>query len=66
MLSRWLEWKPTKIIETTAEHHPTEPTKPGFDGFVGSFSDDFAITGGCPTGGTIPVDSEPLAGRREP
>lgn len=35
--SRWMTWKPrTRILTDSSEGAPSEPTKPGFDGFVGS------------------------------
>jgi len=34
-MSRWLSWQP-KNFKSSDELGPSEPTKPGFDGFVGS------------------------------
>ena len=35
-MSRWLTWKPHQIFWNCPQEEPTKPTKPSFDGFVGS------------------------------
>jgi hypothetical protein len=43
--NKWLEWTP-KVIEKAPDAEPSKPTKPGFDGFVGSPSRAFSIIEG--------------------
>lgn len=33
--SRWMNWKPGRILGESPDHEPTKPTKPGSVGFVG-------------------------------
>jgi hypothetical protein len=37
-MGRWFTWQPPQIFKNPPRHAPSKPTKPGFDGFVGSDS----------------------------
>lgn len=43
MPSKWLDWKPARVIEKTAEHEPAKPPKPSSVGFEGLVPADFPI-----------------------
>lgn len=40
-MSRWLTWRPDQVFRKASEDEPTKPTKPNFDGSVGSTSGHF-------------------------
>jgi len=46
-MSRWLTWRPPRIIDSCPQEVPSKPTKPGFDAFDGAdFGGNQIIRGG--------------------